>query len=72
MCHGSLDPKYLMRDIEARVKSDWIQQDGGTVRQPSAIWAVLVRAGQHLSAAVGQHPAVGVVPRGAASLETPQ
>lgn len=72
MCYGSLDPKYLMRDIEARVKSDWIHQDGGAVRQPSAIWAALVRAGRHLSAAFGQRPAVGAVPCGAESLELPQ
>jgi hypothetical protein len=27
MCYGSLDPKYLMRDIEARVKHLSFEQD---------------------------------------------
>jgi hypothetical protein len=27
MCYGSLDPKYLMRDIEARVKHLSSEQD---------------------------------------------
>lgn len=27
MCHGSLDPKYAMRDIEARVKHLSFEQD---------------------------------------------
>ena len=27
MCHGNLDPKYAMRDIEARVKHLSVAQD---------------------------------------------
>ena len=62
MCHGSLDPKYLMRDIEARVKShciqqDSIQQDSGTDRQPSAARALLAWVRRHLPAAASPHRA---------------
>jgi hypothetical protein len=35
MCHGNLDPKYLMRDIEARVKHLSFEQD--TTKQAAPV-----------------------------------
>jgi hypothetical protein len=35
MCHGNLDPKYLMRDIEARVRHLSFEQD--TMKQADPV-----------------------------------
>lgn len=36
MCYGNLDPKYMMRDIEARVKHLSFEQDKAKQAAPSA------------------------------------
>jgi hypothetical protein len=42
MCYGNLDPKYLMRDIEARVKHLSFEQDttkqAAPVAQATGCW----------------------------------
>jgi hypothetical protein len=35
MCHGNLDPKYMMRDFEARVKHLSFEQDRTTQAAPA-------------------------------------
>lgn len=42
MCHGNLDPKYLMRDIEARVKHLSFEQDTTKQAAPGARQAGLL------------------------------
>lgn len=43
MCYGGLDPKYMMRDIEARVKHLSYEQDTTKQATPVAhgLWALL-------------------------------
>jgi hypothetical protein len=43
MCYGGLDPKYMMRDIEARVKHLSSEQDTTKEAAPAAqgLWARL-------------------------------
>jgi hypothetical protein len=36
MCYGGQDPKYLMRDIEARVKHLSLEQDTTKLAAPAA------------------------------------
>lgn len=43
MCHGSLDPKYQMRDIEARVKHLSFEQDTTKQAAPAAQGGLLSR-----------------------------
>jgi hypothetical protein len=53
MCYGSLDPKYAMRDVEARVKSlSWTQDTEKETTQPvpagvmarmRAVWILIRR-----------------------------
>jgi hypothetical protein len=53
MCYGSLDPKYLARDIEARVKPlSWApdtgkeaapDRPGGVIALARAVWARIRR-----------------------------
>jgi hypothetical protein len=35
MCYGGLDPKYLMRDTEARVKHPSYEQDTSNLAAPA-------------------------------------
>jgi hypothetical protein len=53
MCYGSLDPKYAMRDVEARVKSlSWTadtekeaapEARGGVIALARAFWSKIRR-----------------------------
>lgn len=43
MCYGSLDPKYLMRDIDARVKHLLFEQDKAKQAAPSVPAGLLAR-----------------------------
>lgn len=43
MCYGSQDPKYLMRDIEARVKHLSFEQDTTKQAAPAAQTGLLAR-----------------------------
>jgi hypothetical protein len=43
MCYGDLDPKYLMRDIEARVKHLSSEQDRTKQAAPAAQPGLLAR-----------------------------
>ena len=43
MCHGNLDPKYAMRDIEARVKHLSIGQENTKQAAPAPLSGLLVR-----------------------------
>ena len=43
MCYGGLDPKYLMRDIEARVKHLSYEQDTTKLAAPAAQSGVFAR-----------------------------
>lgn len=43
MCYGGLDPKYMMRDIEARVKHLSHQQDTTKQAAPAAQTGLLAR-----------------------------
>jgi hypothetical protein len=43
MCHGNLDPKYLMRDIEARVKHVSSEQDTTKQAAPGPQAGLLAR-----------------------------
>ncbi|NJM83055.1 MAG: hypothetical protein HC844_11670 [Tabrizicola sp.] len=43
MCYGGLDPKYLMRDIEARVKHLSFEQDKTKQAAPAPQAGLLAR-----------------------------
>jgi hypothetical protein len=43
MCYGNLDPKYLMRDIEARVKHLSFEQDTTKQAAPAPQAGLLAR-----------------------------
>ena len=43
MCHGNLDPKYAMRDIEARVKHLSYEQDKTKQAAPAPQFGLLAR-----------------------------
>ncbi len=43
MCHGNLDPKYAMRDIEARVKHLSLGQDETKQATPAPLTGLLAR-----------------------------
>ncbi len=43
MCYGSLDPKYMMRDIEARVKHLSLEQDKTKQAAPAPHAGLLAR-----------------------------
>jgi hypothetical protein len=45
MCYGNLDPKYLMRDIEARVKHLSYEQDTTEEVAPAPEAGLLARLG---------------------------
>lgn len=43
MCYGNQDPKYAMRDIEARVKHLSFAQDETKQAAPAALGGLMVR-----------------------------
>ncbi|HMO09347.1 MAG TPA: hypothetical protein PKD10_17130 [Paracoccaceae bacterium] len=43
MCHGDLDPKYLMRDIEARMKRPLAERDSTKIAAAQAPAGLVAR-----------------------------
>jgi hypothetical protein len=42
MCYGGLDPKYMMRDIEARMKTAPLAAVGDTKPKPALVPGLMV------------------------------